>query len=462
MDADHGNDATDRLCCAAADGCTESKLLLTRRAMMGVTASLFSWAYMPGWAHAGSKNDPRLLFVILRGGTDGINVVVPHGDKHYASMRGEIALQKSDTIKLDSDFGLHPSMEAFGRFFKKKEAAVVHAACVPLRNRSHFDAQDNLENGMPGFVSSTYATGWLNRLLGALPKGNVIVKQGALQVGPAPLILRGPEPVLGWSPATYGKVEDPFLYMIRTLYREKDKELYKYLESGLATDRLAEGLDQDDGSISTLRKSFRGAARLLAASNGPRIAVLSVDGWDTHADQGAATGILASLLRELDLAIQDFKRESKSAWDRTVMVCATEFGRTVRVNGDSGTDHGVGTVVLLAGGAIKGGKVHGDWPGLAPNKLYEGSDLKPTTDIRSIFKGVLVEHLDVPKSILNSAVFPQSKKVDPMRGLVRTGKSETDKVVDEGPEVFVPLRPESPIARYRRGQKVAMTVGRAI
>ena len=437
---------------AACEGCAESRLLMSRRSMLGVTAGLFSWAFMPRFAEAASAgHDPRLLVVVLRGGMDGISTVVPFGDPHYVSMRGGIAIPAASTIKLNSFFGLHPALASFGNFYKAKQAAVVHATCVPLHSRSHFDGQDNLENGLPGLAANS--TGWLNRLLTALPAGAPIKSKGAIQIGDAPLILRGPAPVLGWSPTWFTHVEDPTLYLVRTLYRENDPQLLSVLDRGLRADRLAERNTADDGNISSLRKGFRGAARLVGASDGPRIAVLSVGGWDTHSDQGGTTGQLAEDIRELDRGLQDFKTTIGSAWSQTVVLCVTEFGRTVHVNGDSGTDHGVGTVALLAGGAVNGGKVFGDWPGLAPAKLYEGSDLTPTTDIRSIFKGVLRDHLGVPLTLLNSSIFPQSQSAPPMPNLVKSGTTAAmaESLAEYSP---APLREEPPIARYRRGQRV--------
>lgn len=448
---------TDTIACAAAEGCAESRLLMSRRGVLGLSVGLYSWAFMPRFAEAASSsNDPRVLIVVLRGGMDGLATVVPHGDKNYVAMRGNIAIPKASTIKLNNFFGLHPALEKFGDLYKKKEAAIVHATCVPLHNRSHFDGQDNLENGQPGLVSNS--TGWLNRLLSGLPKGDPILAHGAIQIGEAPLILHGPAPVLGWSPNSFGHMDKTTEYLVRTLYREHDRDMYNFLERGLKADALAEKVGKDDSGVSSLRKGFRGAARLLAAKNGPRIAVLSVGGWDTHSDQGGATGSFANVLRELDLGIDDFKTEAGKAWDQSVVVCATEFGRTVRVNGDDGTDHGVGTVAMLAGGSVKGGEVYGDWPGLAPAKLYDGSDLRPTTDLRSIFKGILKDHLDVPSKILDQTVFPESKGVKAMKNLVKSGKkdaSESDIAGTYAGLGTVAMRPEQPIARYRRGEQVS-------
>jgi uncharacterized protein (DUF1501 family) len=444
MTDDRTKSAADRhLRCAAAEGCAESRLLVSRRAMLGITAGLFSWAYMPRYAEAAGSTDPRLLIVMLRGGMDGLNTVVPFGDPHYVSMRGSIAIPAASTIQLNSFFGLHPALPNFGNMYMGGDAAVVHATCVPLRNRSHFDAQDNLEAGLPGFISPN-STGWLNRLLTALPAGSPVKTRGAIEIGDAPLILRGPAPVLGWSPAWFEPFDNPALRQVRLLYQALDPEMHDVLERGLAADRLANSVGGNDDGVSTLRKAFRGAGRLIAAPDGPRIAVLSVDGWDTHSDQDT---YLAEAMTELDNAIGDFKVAVGSAWGDTTMVMATEFGRTVRVNGDDGTDHGVGTVALLAGGAVNGGNVFGDWPGLAPNQLYEDSDLVPTTDLRSVFKGVLKDHIGVPSKLLNRTIFPESGDALPLKNLVKTSAASQGQS-----SVAVPLRVEPAIARYRRAQ----------
>ena len=432
----------------AAAGCAEARLLMSRRSVLGgITAGLFSCAFMPRFAEAAGTDCPRLLVVVLRGGLDGINTVVPFGDPSYVSMRGDLAIPAASTIRLNSFFGLHPSLKNFGAIYRAGQAAIVEATCVPLRNRSHFDAQDNLENGLPGLSGNP--TGWLNRLLTALPAGTPIKTAGAIQIGEAPLILRGPAPVLGWSPAWFSGVTGLPLDAVRALYRLRDPDLYGMLERGLRADSMANAVGADNGNVSQLRKGFRGAGRLLAAADGPRIAVLCIDGWDTHVDQGGITGTHADLLAELDLAIADFRTSIGAAWWKTVMVCATEFGRTVRTNGDEGTDHGVGTLTLLAGGAVNGGQIFGDWPGLAPSNLYEGSDLKPATDLRSIFKGVLRDHLGVPATILSNTVFPSSANAPPMGNLIKA--SSLSSRISSSPGV-APVKAESAIAKYRREQ----------
>jgi uncharacterized protein (DUF1501 family) len=434
-------------------GCAENGLVLSRRTLLGATAGLFSWAYAPRWAEAAATTaDPRLLVVVLRGGMDGLNTVVPHGDPRYADLRGAVAVDPGSTIRLDSFFGLHPAMPVFGSLFAAGEASVVHATCPPLRNRSHFDAQDNLENGLPGLASN--ATGWLNRLLTALPAGAPVKTRGAVQIGEAPLILRGPAPVLGWSPTWFQPLDTGTREGIRGLYRSLDRRLLATLDQGLKADALAGAAgDEEEENLDTIRKGFRGAGRLLAYPTGPRIAVLSIDGWDTHSQQGLLTGNLPDLLASLDRALGDFKSAVGDHWRSTIVLCVTEFGRTARVNGDRGTDHGVGTAALLAGGAVAGGRVVCDWPGLSPAALYEGSDLRPTIDLRAVFKGVLRDHLDVPSALLEARVFPESGRVRPLDGLVRSPADPDRAVARVGLSTAAgnpaPLRPVTALAAYR-------------
>lgn len=439
-----------RLLAAARDGCAESRLLVSRRGAMGITAGLFSAAFIPDFAEAATR-DARLLVVVLRGGMDGINVVAPHGDKAYESMRGAIALERKDTLPLPGApfFGLNTALGAFHKMYGAGDAAAVHAICTPLRNRSHFDAQDNLESGLPGLASNP--TGWLNRLLAALPKGEPIKRHGAIQIGEAPLVLRGPAPVLGWSPTWFSHPPDEITDLVRSVLRRTDRPLADALAAGIKADKLAEkaGPGDDDG-LSQLEIGFRGAARLLTTDGGPRVAVLSVGNFDTHSGQGTIDGFLWSSVHELDRGLKVFQENAKAIWPNTAIVMATEFGRTVRINGDAGTDHGVGSVALLAGGAVAGGRILGDWPGIGEKQLFEQSDLRATTDLRALFKGVLLDHLGVPPKLLDDTIFPGSKAVRPMQGLIKGAAAKADAAASavSGPPV-VSLRPQSAIARYR-------------
>lgn len=440
--------AVAHLRASAAAGCEEARLLLSRRNVLGLSAGLFSWAMQPQWASAAST-DPRLLVVVLRGGADGLSIVAPYGDPAYASARGALAMTKSQLIDVDGFFGLHPALKNFGAMFKAGQGSAVHATCTPLRNRSHFDCQDNLEAGLPGMVGAN-PTGWINRLLSALPASAPVRTHGALEIGDAPLILRGPAPVLGWSPTWYDPAAATTVAAAQANYDAIDPAYGRVFAAGIKTDRLARQSGGSLDGLGGLRLAFTGAGRLLAAAAGPRIAVVSAEGWDTHADEGGVTGYIADALTELDTALGDFKTAVGTAvWAQTVVVIVTEFGRTVAINGTHGADHGVGTVALLAGGAVAGGKVHAKWPGLAPAKLYEDGNLAPTTDLRAVFKGVLQDHLGVARSLLDATIFPSSSAIAPSTGLIRSPSASTAAAASA--MASAPLRPPSPIGLWRAG-----------
>jgi len=310
-------------------------------------------------------------------------------------------------------------MPEFARMYKDKHAAIIHAVSTPYRDRSHFDGQDVLESGFagPGRVQS----GWLNRALEALPRGERVMS--ALAVGPTtPLVLRGAAPTVGWAPVTLPQADDDTAMRLVDLYRHRDAALASALSQGLQLDKAAQGDDMKPkpgaNGAAAMRQVARGAAKLMSADDGPRIAALAFDGWDTHANEGGPVGRLAQLLGGLDGALAEFESGLGPRWRDTVVVVATEFGRTARINGTEGTDHGTGTIALLAGGAVKGGRVISDWPTLKPASLYEGRDLKPTTDLRAVIKGVLTDHLGIGERALAETVFPDSAAARPMKGLV--------------------------------------------
>lgn len=447
---DERGSAVARVAGAAAEGCEEARLVMNRRSLLGVTAALFSSAYLPDFAQAAVNPDARLLIIVLRGGMDGLNYMVPKLDSRYAAVRGKLALPLKSTLSLGADFGLHPGLAGIHQLFTAGEAAFVPAAGIPVCNRSHFDCQDNLENGLPHNRSD--ATGWLNRLLGALPAGDPIRLRGGIEIGDSPLILRGPQTVLGWSPTWYRKAPQNFRESILALYKVRSPQLHRALVAGLRADNIALQAGADaSADLSALRKAFVGAGRLLRATSGPRIAVLSVEGWDTHSDQGGLTGEFNDRLREVDEAIGDLKRELGTVWANSVAMLVTEFGRTVRTNGDSGTDHGNATVATLLGGAVRKG-IFGDWPGLAPSQLYEGRDLRPTVDLRSVFKGVLRDHLGIAPSVLEAAVFPGSLGAKPLGGLIKTPAPAYGSASAYSATA---LARTNPIAAYRAAQRRA-------
>ena len=401
----------------------------SRRAMLMAGGALFAWAFIPRFARAADGRDPRLVVIILRGALDGLSAVGPVGDPDYSGLHGDIALSLTGShaaLPLDGFFALNPAMPTFARLFKANQAAVVHAAATGYRERSHFDGQDVLESGFP--ASGHVATGWLNRALESLPQGDRVAVAGGLAVGPVtPLVLRGAAPVLGWAPSSLPAAGDDLTARVLDLYNHRDPVLYAALQQGLDTNRMVakDGLTGDalkpKGGLDTaagMRQAAQGAARLIAADDGPRLAALSFDGWDTHVNEGGATGRLAMLLGGLDGALEEFEKGLGDRWKDTAIVAVTEFGRTARINGTTGTDHGTGTVVFLAGGAIKGGRVIADWPGLKPAQLYQERDLNPTTDVRGVLKGLLADQFGLSSAVLGDRVFPESEAVSPMAGLI--------------------------------------------
>jgi uncharacterized protein (DUF1501 family) len=401
-------------------------MILSRRTALLSGSALFAWTHIPKFAQAAGGKDPRLVVIILRGALDGLSTVAPLGDPDYAGLHGAIALSPEGehaALPLDSFFALNPAMPVFTDLYRAGQATVVHAVATPYRDRSHFDGQDVLESGLgrPGDARS----GWLNRAIDALPAGERIGVRGGLAVGAAtPLVLRGPAPVTGWAPQTLPNASDDLAARVLALYRHVDPALEQALTQGLDIDKIAMremGSDPkmrgDLASIAGMQQAAVGAARLIAADDGPRVAALAFDGWDTHVNEGGATGRLAQLLGGLDAAFAAFRDGLGTQWSQTTILAITEFGRTARVNGNAGTDHGTGTIALLAGGAVKGGRVIADWPGLKPAELYQSRDLRPTTDLRAVVKGVLADQFGLSTDVLADIVFPESAGVQPMSGL---------------------------------------------
>lgn len=399
--------------------------VLSRRAMLGASGALFSWAFMPRFAVAAGARDIRFVCIVLRGALDGMAAVPPVGDPDYAALRGRLALSVTGTnpaLPLDGFFALHPAMPNFERLYRAGQASVIHAASTGYRGRSHFDGQDILESGQPG--PGLVESGWLNRVVATLPAGDSVTRSGMLAVGTSvPLVMRGPAPVLGWTPAMLPPADDDLADRVASLYAHSDPALHDALVEGLKTeDLIAAGGDpiRQKGSraAASMSQLASGAARLLAQDDGPRIAGLAFDGWDTHANEGSVRGQLPDRLAGLDEALQVFATTLGPKWKDTAIMVVTEFGRTARVNGTQGTDHGTGTVIFLAGGAIRGGRVIADWPGLTQEALYEGRDLRPTTDVRSVAKGLLSDLYGVSAPSLMQVVFPDSADVPVMPGLV--------------------------------------------
>jgi uncharacterized protein (DUF1501 family) len=411
--------------------------LSTRREALIGSGALFAWACTPRLARAEGR-DPRVLVIVLRGALDGLGMVAPVGDPDWIGLRGDKALVrdgKTPALPLDEFFVLNPAMPTLHRLYRARQATIVHAAATPYRERSHFDGQDVLESGYatPGFKDS----GWLNRALTALEPDGRVNPRGSrgrpFALGPVtPLVARGSAPMLTWVPQQMLPASDDTQMRVLDLYRHTDMKLAQALEGrrdlvALAKNGAADMMAPQDGRplmslMERLRKYFAdaagAAAKYMAQPDGPRVGALSFDGWDTHYNEGAVGGNLASLLGALDGAIAAFETNMGDAWRETVVAVVTEFGRTARINGTDGTDHGTGTVAVLAGGALQGGRVIADWPGVKAANLYENRDLKATTDLRAVLKGVLRDHLRVDERALATRVFPASGGVSPMTGLV--------------------------------------------
>jgi uncharacterized protein (DUF1501 family) len=350
--------------------------------------------------------------------------VPPHGDKDYQSVRGQLALSKDGAATLhdlDGMFGLHPSLANMKSMYDGRELIVFQNICSPYRDRSHFDGQNVLETGAvrPHMLSD----GWLNRALAPMGLSDGVHALAVAQT--PPLLLSGQVRATSWMPPSLPAPDSDFLARVKLLYA-RDAQLKQSLEDALSLQNAAMVASDDPsdkkmgpGSAANLEPLFSGAGRLLAAANGPRVAVLDVSGWDTHVNEGAGDGQLARRLAALDSALIALKTSLGSAWGKTAVIMATEFGRTAHPNGNGGTDHGTGGASFLLGGAVSGGKVLAEWTGLGPNALKDGRDQPPRTDLRSLFKGVLAEHMAVPKSALESAVFPDSTAAAAMNGLIR-------------------------------------------
>ena len=395
----------------------------SRRSVLLAGGAVFGAANLPRSAHAAAGRDPRLIVLVLRGALDGLAAVGPAGDPDYAGLHGALALTREGQtagLPLEGFFLLNPGMPQFARLFRDKQAAVIHAVASPYRERSHFDGQDVLESGFakPGRTAS----GWLNRAIDALPSGGRAGRSRGLAVGAvAPLILRGSASVLGWAPTSLPAAGDDLAMRLLEMYRGSDPALAASLSQALDIEKIAGregGKMPGGGEAAVMKQVAEGAARLIGADDGPRIAAMAFDGWDTHANEGGPTGRLAMLLSGLDGAFAAFESGLGSSWKDTVVVAVTEFGRTARINGTTGTDHGTGTVAFLAGGAVRGGRVIADWPGLSSSALHENRDLRPTTDLRAVLKGILADHLGLSAAVLSQKVFPDSIGVAPMKDLI--------------------------------------------
>jgi len=388
-----------------------------RRFLIGAALSSSVIAPWSTLSFAGSSDAGanRFVMVILRGGLDGLSAVPAVGDPEFAAARGALAQFASPPLALDNGFALHPQLAALHAMYGRGELAVVHAVGLPYRERSHFDAQQLLESG--GTRPYELATGWLGRALAHSGSKGIALDTAV------PLVLRGTTSVDTWSPSAMPDPSADFVMRLEQMYghdaalatalsRAKALHFDPEMMSSMAGGNSA-AAGPRAGGFATLAQR---AAEFLAKRNGPQAAVLELGGWDTHANQAAPNGALVANLRNLDAGLGALRDGlvAGDVWKRTVVVVATEFGREVAINGTQGTDHGTGGAAFVFGGAVKGGRLIADWPGLAKKDRFEGRDLRITTDLRAVLKGLLADHLQVAHSHLNGDVFPRS---DAVRGI---------------------------------------------
>ncbi|NMN04531.1 MULTISPECIES: DUF1501 domain-containing protein [unclassified Novosphingobium] len=359
----------------------------------------------PHMALAAVETERRFVFIIQRGAADGLNIVVPYADPAYASLRGALAIDPAAAIRLDGTFALHPALKETAGMFAQKQAMFVHAVASPYRDRSHFDGQNVLETG--GTQAYQVKDGWLNRLVTMLPKA----RDTAIAIAPTvPAALRGPMQVTSYAPSGLPTPSDDLMLRVGQLYAQ-DSQLHPAWAAALDARQLADGsgAKQDPASLGRLTASF------LTKPHGPRIAMLETGGWDTHSGQ---EGRLANQLKALDSLLAALRDGLGPVWNQTTVLVATEFGRTAAANGTGGTDHGTGSVAWVLGGAVKGGRVIADWPGLANNQLYENRDLRPTAALDALIAGLAAESLGLDPDRVARRLFPLAGSPRPLTGLV--------------------------------------------
>jgi len=375
---------------------------ISRRHLLAAGAAGLPLAMVPGLALAAADTDKRFVLIILRGAMDGLGAVPPLGDPGYAGARGRIAADGRATI--GGMFAFHPALAETAKLYAQKQALIVHAVASPYRDRSHFDGQNVLETG--GTQPYQLKDGWLNRMLPLLP-GAVRAVAVASAVPP---VLRGARAVQSYAPSRLPDADEDLLARVGMLYAN-DAVLHPLWDKAMAA-RATAG---EVGGGRNLPALARLAAEFLVKPGGARIAVLESDGWDTHSGQA---GRLQNQLRGLDAAIAALRQGLGPAWKDTVVLAATEFGRTVQVNGTGGTDHGTASAAILAGGAVRGGRVIADWPGLATGQRYQGRDLRPTTDLRAVMLAASAWHMGLDPERAQRVLFPDATNLRPLAGIV--------------------------------------------
>lgn len=379
-----------------------------RKFIIGGAAGALSLGFAPRMAFAQAATNKLFVFIIQRGAADGLSTLAPVGDPAFVGIRGALAedFGGSAAHKIDPMFALHPSLGGLAKFYQAKQALFAHAIASPYRDRSHFDGQNVLESG--GNRAYARKDGWMNRMLGLLPSENARAIAVAATV---PMALRGTREVASYAPSNLPDASDDLLQRVAMLY-QGDAQLHGIWEQATATRLLAGDLAGDNGRNAAATGAL--AARLMMPDNGARIAMIETGGWDTHAGQRARIG---AQLRGLDAMVGALQSGLGDAWGQTMVLVATEFGRTVAVNGTGGTDHGTGASAMLVGGAVKGGRILSDWPGLGQAALYEGRDLKPTMGLDVFIASAVAAHYGLDPARAMTALFPDSPEAQAIEGL---------------------------------------------
>jgi len=385
------------------------KNLDRRTFLAGAAAGAALSALAPRIAFAAAAGtERRFIFIIQRGAADGLEALAPIGDPDYARLRDDLALDPATATKLDGTFALHPSLAETAKMYAGGEALFAHAVASPYRDRSHFDGQNVMESG--GTAPYALRDGWMNRLAGLLPKTHTPPTAFAPTV---PMALRGAHRVTSYAPSRLPGAGDDLLHRVELLY-QYDPQLQAMWTAALDARGIADSNEKSDRSSATIGKL---AATFLKKSDGPRLAMIETNGWDTHNQQARRS---TQLLSGLDAMLAALRDNLGPAWAQTTVLIATEFGRTAASNGTAGTDHGTGSLAMLIGGAVQGGRILTDWPGLGSRALYEGRDLKPTTGLDALIAGATAECFALDPARTGAILFPGGISGRPAEGLIRT------------------------------------------
>jgi len=382
-------------------------MVLNRRAFLSGVAALAA-APRVVFAEAALPTERRFVFIIQRGAADGLNTVIPYADPAYAELRGTLAIEPESAIKLDGSFALHPALANMGALYQAGQAGFFHAVASPYRERSHFDGQNILETG--GSAPYALKDGWMNRLAGLVsPRG-----KGAIAFAPTvPQALRGTLAVSSYAPSGLPEPNEDLMNRVAQLYA-RDPQLHALWSAAQDARGMTGGMDGRRGGQKP-EETGRMAANFLGRADGPRIAMIETGGWDTHSGQN---GRLAGQLRNLDELVKGLRDGLGPVWDQTVVLVATEFGRTAAANGTGGTDHGTGACAMLVGGAVQGGRVLADWPGLKPAELLDGRDLRPTLGLDTLISQVCAEAFRIEPGKVARALFPGVAQGKPLPRLL--------------------------------------------